>query len=353
MLAELAAAAAEGRRVTDPKPLVKDLSGDLEQLSGRTVVSSLDMSKNELTDLFSVAARLQGGESAPDALHGKVVLTAFFEPSTRTRLSFESAAHRLGASVVSIPDAKVTSLEKGETLADTGVMFDAYADLVVLRHFVDTVVDDIRSGGMQTPIINGGNGTKEHPTQALADWYALSKWRPQLVNSERCTNGDGLSMGIVGAPRRMRSNRSFLLMGAKHFASTIRDVTIVADDPDPIDPELESVLDDEGIEYRSATEFDSIAPEFDVIYQNSLALDGDQYRELGAQYRIDSGTSLKPDAVVMHPLARHAELGTDLDDTPHNLYFDQAAGAVFVRQALLLAVSGRLDSLTDTTDSDG
>jgi aspartate carbamoyltransferase catalytic subunit len=347
MLAELPTAA-EGRRVTDPEPLTKNVSGDLEHLSGRTVISSLDMNKSELLDLFSVAARLQTGEPAPDAMHGKVVLTAFFEPSTRTRLSFESAAHRLGASVISIPDAQVTSIEKGETLADTGVMFDAYADIVVLRHFVDSVVDDIRSGGMATPIINGGNGCKEHPTQALADWYALLKWRPQLADSEQRTNGEGLSVGIVGAPRRMRSNRSFLLMGAKHFAPAISNVTVIADDPEPIDPEVESVLDDGGIEYSSTREFDDVTPEFDVIYQNSLALDGERYRELGAQYRLDTDTSLKPEAVVMHPLARQAELGTDLDDTPHNLYFDQAAGAVFVRQALLLAISGRLGGLTET-----
>ncbi|HEX7322500.1 MAG TPA: hypothetical protein VF299_06120 [Mycobacterium sp.] len=351
MLAELSMP--DGRRIPDPKPLANNISGDLERLTGRTVVSSLDLNKSEMLDLFSVAARLQTGETAPAALHGKVVLTAFFEPSTRTRLSFESAAHRLGASVISIADASVTSVEKGETFADTGVMFDSYADVVVLRHFSDTVVDDIRSGGMTTPIINGGNGCKEHPTQALADWYALSKWRPQLADSGPCTNGDQVSVGIVGAPRRMRSNRSFLLMGAKHFGPIIRDVTVISDEPEPIDAEVESVLDSEGIDYRSTNEFDDVVRGFDIIYQNSLALDGAKYRELGAQYRIDSDTCLKPDAVVMHPLARHAELGTDLDNTPHNLYFDQAAGAVFVRQALLLAISGRLDALTETvTETD-
>jgi aspartate carbamoyltransferase catalytic subunit len=347
MLAELSTAT-EGRRVTDPKPLAKNISGDLKSLSGRNVVSSLDVNKNELLDLFSVAARLQTGESAADAMRGKVVLTAFFEPSTRTRLSFESAAHRLGASVISIPEAQTTSVEKGESFADTGVMFDAYADVVVLRHFLDGVVDDIRSGGMTTPVINGGNGCKEHPTQAIADWYALSKWHPQLVETGQSTNGDRLSLGIVGAPRRMRSNRSFLLMGAKYFAPTISDITVISDDPEPLDPEVESVLDEEGVEYHNTSEFDSVVTEFDVIYQNSLALDGERYRELGAQYRIDSDTPLKPDTVVMHPLARQAELGTDLDDTPHNLYFDQAAGAVFVRQALLLAISGRLGSLVES-----
>lgn len=342
-LAELPTAI--GRRVTDPRPLAKHVSRDLEQLSGRTVVSSLDMNKTELLDLFSVAARLQTGESAADALRGTIVLTAFFEPSTRTRLSFESAAHRLGASVISIPDAAHTSVDKGESLADTGIMFDAYADIVVLRHFVESVVDDIRANGMTTPLINGGNGYQEHPTQAIADWYALSKWRPQLTDPTRGTDGERLSLGILGAPRRMRSLRSFLLMGAQHFASAVGDITIVSDDPQPLDGEVTALLEQRGISYRCTTEFEEIAGEFDVIYQNSLGLDGQKYRELESKYRIDTTTSLKPEAVVMHPLARQAELGTDLDDTPHNLYFDQAAGAVFVRQALLLAIRGRLDAL--------
>jgi aspartate carbamoyltransferase catalytic subunit len=343
MLAELPTAV--GRRVTDPKPLARDISDDIEQLSGRTVISSLDINRSELLDLFSVAARLQTGESPGNALSDKVVLTAFFEASTRTRLSFEAAAHRLGASVISIPDAEVTSVDKGESLADTGVMFDAYANVVVLRHFADNAIEDIRSGGMAIPLINGGNGRKEHPTQALADWYALLKWRPKLADPEQVADGDRLSLGILGAPRRMRALRSFLLMAAEHFAPSIRDITIISDDPEPVDKEIASYLDRKGIEYRCTTKFDELAPEFDVIYQNSLALDGQEYRELGSKYRIDSNTLLNPDAVVMHPLARHAELGTDLDDTPHNLYFDQAAGAVFVREALLLAVNGRSNAL--------
>ncbi|MEZ0364725.1 aspartate carbamoyltransferase [Mycobacterium sp. pUA109] len=340
-LAELPTAV--GRRVTDPRPLAKDVSAEFDQMSGRTVVSALDINTRELLDLFSVAARLQSGATATDALHGTIVLTAFFEPSTRTRLSFESAAHRLGASVISIPDAEHTSVDKGESLADTGIMFDAYADIVVLRHFADSVIEDIRAHGMTTPLINGGNGRREHPTQALADWYALVKWRPQLA--ERCTDGDRLSLGILGAPRRMRSLRSFLLMGARHFCPSIRDITIISDDPQPLDDEVAALLDQQRIEYRCTNEFAANAPEFDVIYQNSLGLEGHKYRELEPKYRVDSSTALQPGAVVMHPLARHDELGTDLDDTPHNLYFDQAAGAVFVRQALLLAISGRRDAL--------
>lgn len=343
-LAELSKAV--GRRVTDPVPLAKNVSGELDGLSNRTVISALDLTRNELLSLFSVAARLQTGESASDALRGKVVLTAFFEPSTRTRLSFESAAHRLGASVISIADAGHTSVDKGESFADTGIMFDAYADIVVLRHFADSVVDDIRSAGMTTPLINAGNGAKEHPTQAIADWYALSKWRPQLAGLGHATVDDErLSVGILGAPRRMRALRSFLLMAAEHFAAGIGDITIVSDDPQPLDDEVAELLDRHSLDYRCTTEFEAIATEFDVIYQNSLGLDGQQYRELEPKYRIDSTTPLKADAVVMHPLARQAELGTDLDDTPHNLYFDQAVGAVFVRQALLLAIGGRLDAL--------
>ena len=176
-----------GRRITDATSLMAATDGlaALGRLDGASIVSALDLSRAELIELFRIAAQLQVGRlRAPTALRGKIVLTAFFEPSTRTRLSFESAAHRLGAAVMSIPDARFTSVHKGESLADTGVMFNAYADVVVLRHTDERSVDLIRAIGMTVPLINGGNGRAEHPTQAMGDWYALVKWRPELADDD-------------------------------------------------------------------------------------------------------------------------------------------------------------------------
>jgi aspartate carbamoyltransferase catalytic subunit len=316
----------------------------LDRLEGRSILSALDVSRAELLDLFRIAAQLQLGRvRAGDALGGKIVLTAFFEPSTRTRLSFESAALRLGASVMSIPDARFTSVHKGESLADTGVMFNAYADVVVLRHTDERAVDKIRSIAMTIPLINGGNGRDEHPTQAIGDWYALLKWRNEL-GADNPPPSRRISLCILGVPRIMRSIRSFLLMAITHFPGALHDITVVAEEADPLGPELELAIRRAGVPHLCTRQFDDNAARFDVIYHNSLTLVGQEYHVSGASYRLTRNTPLKPDAVIMHPLARQAELGTDLDETPHNLYFDQAEGAVFVRQALLLAVLGRLQA---------
>ena len=330
------------RRTTDPTPLIDGDPSCLDRLAGTSVISIHDLSREELLSLFSVAARLQAGVVKPVApLAGKIVLTAFFEPSTRTRLSFEAAAHRLGAAVIGIPDARSTSIHKGESLADTGFMLGTYADVVVLRHTEDSSVHDIRAAGMASSLINGGNGCDEHPTQAMADWYALLKWRNELGEADPPADRR-ISLCVLGTPGRMRSMRSFLLAAAAHFPRAVREVLVVSDDPEPLDADLTTALTQAGISHRCATGLHVNLAEFDVIYQNSLTLVDQEYQVLGSKIRLDADTPLHPDAVVMHPLARQDELSTDLDDTAHNLYFDQVEGAVFVRQALLLAITAKL-----------
>lgn len=333
-----------GRLVTDPRPFATAdrVPPSLGQMEGASVLSVRDMTRDELLDLFRVAASLQAGAwLRPAALSGMIVLTAFFEASTRTRLSFESAAHRLGAAVISIADARLSSVLKGESLADTGVMFNAYADVVVIRHPAESSIHDIRSTELDVPLVNGGNGCDEHPTQAMADWYALLKWRPELSAPEPPAERR-ISLGVLGAPRRMRSLRSFLLMGLTHFPNAIREITVVSEVSDPVDAALQHVLDRSGLPVVRTSDFARHVSHFDVIYQNSLTLVGDRYQVLDSRIRIDAETRLKYDAVVMHPLARLHELSNEIDGTNHNLYFDQAHGAVFVRQALLLALTGRL-----------
>ncbi|MGH4036033.1 aspartate/ornithine carbamoyltransferase family protein [Actinomycetota bacterium Odt1-20B] len=301
-----------------------------------------DLTRDEVLDLFRVAASLQAGVwHRSSALSGTIVLTAFFEASTRTRLSFESAAHRLGASVISIPDARLSSVCKGESLADTGVMLSAYADVVVLRHPAEESVHEIRATEFDIPLVNGGNGCDEHPTQALADWYALLKWRPELWASGPAAD-QRISLGVLGTPRRMRAQRSFLLMALTHFSDALRGLTVVSESADPLDAELLRAVECSGLDVVYASGLDGHVERFDVIYQNSVALVGEQYERLDAGLRLDADTPLKPGAVVLHPLARLHELSDQLDGTGHNLYFDQARGAVFVRQALLLALMGRL-----------
>jgi aspartate carbamoyltransferase catalytic subunit len=315
----------------------------LHGLEGASVLFVRELTRAQLLALFALASDLEAGRRrAAQALAGVVVLTAFFEPSTRTRLSFESAAHRLGAAVISVPDGRVSSVHKGESLADTGVMLNSYADLVVLRHPSDTSLDEIRATRLDIPLVNGGNGCGEHPTQAMADWYALLKRRADLYRTDLPPERR-MSLGVVGTPRRMRALRSFLLMGALHFPHVLRDVTVVSEDPHPLDAEIEAAFRGASLPVVCTSDLRQHVAGFDVVYQNSLTLVGNEYEVFDAAFRIDGDTPLKPEALVMHPLARLGELGADLDHTPHNLYFSQAEGAVFIRQALLLAVAGRLD----------
>ena len=315
----------------------------LESLVGKSIVSALQFDKETVVELCKFAALLEVTEIASaHPLDGKLVVTAFFEASTRTRLSFESAIQRLDGKIVSVPDGKVTGVAKGESLTDIGEMFNTYGDLVVFRHPETDSVARIREN-LQLPLVNAGNGSGEHPTQALIDWYALLKWRPELMHPT-CPTHSKLHLGIVGTPGSMRAVKSYLLM-ALLFREHIRRITVISDMVDPLAMELTKACEATGVPIESTNNISEVLEELDVIYMNSIAFLGDTYRELDSRYRLHSQCRFKADAVIMHPLARHDELATDLDDTQRNLYFAQAASAVFMRQALLIAVLDRISAL--------
>lgn len=315
----------------------------LKGLAGRAVISAKDLTKQEVIELCKFAALLEATEiSSHHPLDGKIVITAFFEPSTRTRTSFESAILRLDGKVISIPDEQVTGVAKGESLADIGEMFNAYGDLVIMRHTETDSVERIRQN-LRVPLINAGNGSGEHPTQALADWYALLKWNPLLASSD-VQGKPRLHLGIMGTPGNMRAVKSFLLMSLL-FQENFRRVTVISEMADPLGPELEEEIRKAGIEVEVENDLQGIVSDLDVIYMNSIALLGDSYKTMDSRYKLDSTTKLKPEAVIMHPLARRDELDTCFDRTKHNLYFSQAHGAVFVRQAILISLLDRLHTL--------
>ncbi len=315
----------------------------LRGLAGRSIVEVRDYTKEEVIELCKFAAILEATEVASShPLDGKIIITAFFEASTRTRTSFESAILRLDGKVISIPDEQITGVKKGESLADIGEMFNAYGDLVIMRHTETSSTDEIRKN-LRVPLINAGNGSGEHPTQALADWYALLKWNP-LLASPGASDKPKLHLGILGTPGSMRAVKSFLLMSL-FFGENFRKVTVVSEMADPLGPELEEEIRKAGIEFEVTNDLQTIVSDLDVIYMNSIALLGDSYKTLDSRYKLDQNTPLKKDAVIMHPLARLDELDTSFDKTCHNLYFSQAHGAVFVRQALLVSLLDRLDRL--------
>jgi aspartate carbamoyltransferase catalytic subunit len=330
-----------------PEPLDL-LAGSLDRkllagLEGRSILAVEDLERRAMIELCRLAAALEAVEIGEyHVLDGKLVITAFFEASTRTRISFESAVLRLDGKIISIPEGRVTGVKKGESLSDIGEMFNAYGSLVVMRHPETNALDRIRRN-LRLPLINAGNGSGEHPTQALADWYALLKWRPALA-AEGIADDDRLHLGILGTPGSMRAVKSFLLMSLM-FQPAIRRVTVISEMADPFGADLEEEIRRAGIDFAVTNDIQTHLSRLDVIYMNSIAFLGDSYRALDSRYKLSADSDLKEDAVILHPLARLDELDTSLDETRHNLYFSQAHGAVFVRQALLASILGRLDRL--------
>lgn len=331
-----------------PKELIKTLgpSPDLNLLSGlarQSVVHAKQLDRDLIVNLAHLAAVLESSNiERIKPLDGKIGITAFFEASTRTRLSFESAIQRLDGKVLSVPDGQVTGIAKGESLADIGEMFNSYGDVVVMRHPDGESIDEIEQN-LNLPLINAGNGSSQHPSQALLDWYALLKWRPELCTSE-CPANKRIHLGIVGTPGSMRSVKSFLRMSLT-FVGAIEKITIISEMADPVGYDLAEPLENCPIPVSITNDIGEALPELDVVYMNSIAFLGDSYRQLDNRYKLTSDSNFKKDAVILHPLARRDELDESLDDTPRNIYFAQAAGAVFSRQALLICVLDRLNRL--------
>jgi aspartate carbamoyltransferase catalytic subunit len=336
-----------------PKALLDALPEDPEpllELASRHVVSSRQFDRATLIQLFRLAAQY---ESTPALMHlpltGKILISAFYEPSTRTRLSFESAWHRLGGAIMSITDPKSTGMAKGESLADIAEMFNNYGDVIVLRSSEGQAVYEMLDG-LRIPIVNAGNGIDEHPTQAMADLYTLAKWRPELFQ-EAVAPEQRIRVGIIGVPSRMRTVRSLLLL-LGCFPEAVREVVIISNENENenFDAGQREELERAGLTLRVVNQLDPVLPDLDVVYINAIAWVGDSFESLGAGLHLTRNSPLKPGAIILHPLARGDELSTDLDATPHNWYFAQARGAVFVRMALLTSVVRRISAVMDTPE---
>jgi aspartate carbamoyltransferase catalytic subunit len=215
---------------------------------------------------------------------------------------------------------------------------------VVLRDTNEKSVIDMMNA-LRIPIINAGNGTDEHPTQALADLYTIFKWQPALVSGE---NFKPVNLCIIGIPRIMRTVRSLLKLFVI-FPEIIEKITIVSDQPEDklFSKGQKQQLQEAGLNIETCGNPDDVLPEADVVYINAIAWEGESFQEYGMKYCINAQSPLKENAIIMHPLARGEELSSDLDDTEHNWYFAQARGAVFLRQALLTCLVRRAERVLD------
>ena len=264
---------------------------------------------------------------------GKLLATLFYEPSTRTRLSFESAMERLNGRTLGFSDPRATSATKGETLADTARMVTNYADLIVVRHNWAGAARVI-ARHTHVPVINGGDGSHTHPTQALADLYTIIRRKSEI---------NGLTVGICGDLQFGRAAHSFALAVARFGGNLIHIAPKPLQMPPWVLAQLEQCHGQKPLEVESVTE---VIDELDVIYVNRLQeerlppnMDADAVR---GSYLLNAAVMqhAKPDAMIMHPLPRVNELAYELDDDPRAAYFEQSANAVPVRMALIASLMG-------------
>lgn len=323
-----------------PRSLMDAVEEDLVsllELAHRPVISARQFSRDQLIQISRLAAKF---ETEPQRitrpLTGKILISAFYEPSTRTRLSFESAWHRLGGDIMSITDPTTTGIAKGESLYDVGEMLNHYGDMVILRDSDEHAVYEMLES-LRIPIVNGGNGIDEHPTQAMADIYTILKAHPELVEPEKVSESKKIRIGIIGVPGIMRTIRSLLLF-LSYFAEGLEEVVIITDSDEVFSDGQQDELEKTGLKLRVSDDMPEELPSLDVVYINTIAWISGGYEEHGNQYRLDSTSPFKPGAIVLHPLARGDELDRSLDKTPHNWYFAQARGAVFIRMALLSSI---------------
>ncbi len=297
-----------------------------------SLVSIAELSREKILYLMELA---QEFEQRPNRklLDGRIVATLFFEPSTRTRLSFETAAHRLGASVIGFTDPKVTSSTKGETLKDTIMMVANYSDVIVMRHFLEGAAL-YASELTQTPVVNAGDGAHQHPSQTLLDLYTMLQTQGRL---------DNLNIHLVGDLKYGRTVHS-LIMAMRHFNPTFH---FIAPKELAMPEEYKQYCNKHGIKFIEHEEFneDTIA-EADIIYmtrvQRERFSDLMEYERVKDVYilRGDMLGKAKENMRILHPLPRVNEITQDVDDTPHAYYFQQALNGLYAREAILCDVLG-------------
>ncbi len=296
----------------------------------RHILSVDQFDRTYLQNLFDHADRLRHlpRSSQRSRLSTSILATVFYEPSTRTRLSFESAMARLGGSVLSVENAnESSSATKGESIEDTARMLQGYADAVVMRH-PEPGTPERASRVIDIPVINAGDGSREHPTQALLDLYTISNELGDI---------DNLNIAIVGDLKYGRAPRSLALLLCQTRGTQ---VTFLAPPAVPVGDDIKQALERNGVRHREATSFEEIK-DADVVYQTRIQRerfsDEESYERSRGYYVIDRSVmdTLKPNAIVLHPLPRVDEISPEVDDDPRAAWFRQAENGVYVRMALL------------------
>ena len=304
-------------------------------MENRSLVTIAEHSKEKILYMLEMAKQFEMNPNRR-LLQGKVVATLFFEPSTRTRLSFETAANRLGARVIGFSDPKATSSSKGETLKDTIMMVSNYADIIVMRHYLEGAAR-YASEVAPVPIVNAGDGANQHPSQTMLDLYSIYKTQGTLEN---------LNIFLVGDLKYGRTVHS-LLMAMRHFNPTFH---FIAPDELKMPEEYKLYCKTHQIKYVEHTDFsEEIIADADILYmtrvQKERFFNEEDYIRLKNSYILtkEKMSLAKPDMAVLHPLPRVNEIALDVDDDPRAAYFEQVQNGVYVRMALIMTLLGLRD----------
>ncbi len=301
----------------------------------RDIISIKDFSKDELLYLLDLSGKVENGDHSA-LLNGRILANLFFEPSTRTRLSFESAMRRLGGSVIGFDEVESTSTVKGESLSDSVKIIEGYCDVIVLRHFWEGSAR-LAAESVDIPVINAGDGANQHPTQTFLDLYTIMKTKGGL---------EGLNVGFLGDLKYGRTVHS-LAHALSHFNSKMYFIS------PPTLKMPEDIIDELNEKNVSFVELDSleeISKEIDILYctriQKERFADPIEYEMVKGFSRLSKPLldelGVKKDLKVLHPLPRVDELDSSLDTSPYGAYFQQARNGIPVRKAILLSVLGAI-----------
>jgi len=299
----------------------------------RDVISIHDFSKDELLYVLKIAKLMEKNPN-PNLLKGKILATLFFEPSTRTRLSFTSAMEQLGGQVMGFANSATTSIKKGETLWDTLKMVEAYADVAVIRHTLEGSAR-LAAESSSKPVINAGDGANQHPTQTLLDLYTIQKVKGKL---------DNLHIGMLGDLKYGRTVHS-LVIALSYFNPTFY---FIAPQALQMPQTYLDELKEKKIKFVTESNLMKVSKKLDILYvtriQKERFADPIEYEKYKGIYKLDTSLldNIKKDLRIMHPLPRVDEIDKSLDETDHAIYFEQAANGVPVRMALLALVLGKI-----------
>jgi len=301
----------------------------------RDIISIKDFSKEDIEYIIDYAKKMipyAKGERSSTLLKEKILSTLFFEPSTRTRLSFESAMNRLGGKVIGFQDPSGTSQKKGESLADTIRMADSYSDAIVIRHPQEGAAR-LAAEFAEAPVLNAGDGAGQHPTQCLLDLFTI------MTEKKKIKGNNVVLLGDLKYGRTVHSLAYALAM----FKA---DLTFVSPETLRMPKEVINECKELGIEPTSTTNLEKAIKDADVLYvtriQKERFPDAEEYNRVVGTYQVNTALlkDAKKDLIVMHPLPRVVEIAPEVDKTPYALYFTQAFNGVPVRMALLALILG-------------